>query len=117
VTAGPHSIPEKLARGTRRLDRVTDGDRLFFARHRHRNHRLRQAERIEIEQEEIIAGRRWEPRGLAWFTIVRQLAPGLRVRAIAALPQATDPDISESRCESIFDRHFAESRRGAGDGA
>src|SRR5271165_2786347 len=81
------------------LERVTDGDRRFFERHKRRNHRLRPAAQIEIEQNEIIEDHRWElPRGWAWFTIVQQIAPGLRVRVFIELPETTDPDISERAC-------------------
>ena len=90
-----------------RLGRVTEGDRLFFMRHRRRNHRLRQADRIEIEHGAIVAGAGMEPpSGKRWFTIVKQLAPGLRVRGLIALPETTDPDMLEPECERIFDRHF-----------
>jgi len=96
---------EKLTRVGKRLAVVMDDDRRFFERHKRRNHRLRHARRIEIEQDEIIAGRRWEPpRGLGGFTIVRQLRPGIRVRLPIALPETTDPDISESECEALFIR-------------
>jgi hypothetical protein len=98
-------VQGKLARGGERLNRLTEGDRRFFIRHKHRNHRLRQAGQIEIEQKEIIAGRAIEPpRGLAWFTLVKQLAPGMRVRMVIALPETAGPDFSEPECKRIFNR-------------
>jgi len=110
--AWPQSLQEKLARGVERLDRVMEGDRLFFTRHRRRNHRLRQAGRIEIEHGAIIGGAGMEPpSGKRWFTIVRQIVPGVRFRAIVALPETTDPDMSEPECEKIFDRLFVGNSR------
>jgi hypothetical protein len=102
----------ELARGVERLDRVTDGDRRFFDRHQHRNHRLRHAAWIEIEQKEIIAGARMEPpSGKRWFTIVWQVVPGMRFRGHIVLPETTDQDISEPECKRIFERHFGGNSR------
>jgi hypothetical protein len=102
-------VQQKLARGGERLDRVTEGDRRFFVRHKHRNHRLRRAGQIEIEQKMIIAGRGLEqPRGMAWFTLVKQLPPGMRVRMVITLPETAGPDFSEPECERIFSRICAE---------
>jgi hypothetical protein len=100
-------IELELARGVERLDRVSEGDRHFFARHQGRKHRLRQADGIEIEHQAIIAGGGMEPTpGKRWFTIVWQVVPGVRFQGLIALPETTDPDISESECKRIFDRHF-----------
>jgi len=90
------SLQEKLARGGERLGRVTEGDRRFFDCHKHRNHQLRQAAQVEIELER--AGME-PPSGTRWFTIVRQLRPGMRLRLIVPLPEATEPDLSERECE------------------
>jgi hypothetical protein len=99
------SLQAKLARGIERLDCLTDGDRRFFDCHKHRNYRLRQAGQIEIEPKEITTGARMEPpSGKRWFTIVRQVRPGVRVRLSIALPETTGPDISERECEALFIR-------------
>jgi hypothetical protein len=104
AAAGPQSLEEKLVRGAKRLDLETDDDRLFFERHEHRNHRLRQSAQIEVEQEEILVGPIVKPSGTRWFTIVKQLAPGKRVRRRVALKETLDPDVlSERQCEWLFD--------------
>jgi hypothetical protein len=92
----------KLTKLVNRLDRVTEGDRLFFERHRHRSHRLRRAGQVEIEEESILRGSRVElPTGAAWFTIVKQLSPGMRARVPVVLPEETNTDISETEAEAV----------------
>jgi len=115
------SLQEKLARCVERLDRVTDGDRRFFDRHKHRNHRLRPAAPVEIEQLLITSGtdefsaaeaqQSAAAVGKRWFTFIKQHAPGFRLRVTSALPDTIDPDLSEAECKQIFDREFDRLRR------
>lgn len=108
--AGSQSPEQKLAKGAKCLDLVTDDDRRFFESHKHRNHRLRPAAQIEIEQDEIVSGSSPVKRpGMRWFTLVKQFAPGMRGRAVLALPENTR-DVSERECDRIFERAFAEIR-------
>jgi hypothetical protein len=58
-------------------------------------------------------GSRMKPRGMRWFTIVKQLAPGVRVRALVALSEETITDISETECEELFIRLCPEKWRNA----
>ena len=107
------SLKKKLARGSERLELLSAGDRRFFDRHKHRNHRLRPAAPIEIEQADILAGPPpAERRGMRWFTLVKQFAPGMRGRALVSLPEAAE-DISEQECDGIFAQAFAEIREDA----
>ena len=107
------SLHEKLARGSERLELLSAGDRRFFDRHKHRNHRLRPAAPIEIEQADILAGPPpAERRGMRWFTLVKQFAPGMRGRTLIALPEAAE-DISERECDEIFAQAFAKIREDA----
>ncbi len=65
-----------------RVDRELDADRRFFAQHPERIYRVRRSFRAEVEQAAITLGCQWPVRGCgAFFTIVRQIAPGLRARA------------------------------------
>jgi hypothetical protein len=82
-----------------RLERVTKNDRKFFVRHQHRKHRLRPAAQIEIEVER---GGMEPPPGSRWFTIVRQLLPGVRVRLIVPLSDDIKKDLSEQECELLL---------------
>lgn len=83
----------------KRLDRVMNGDRRFFVRHKHRKHRLRPAAQIEIEVER---GGMEPPPGTRWFTIVRQLLPGTRLRLIVPLSYDIKKDLSEQECELLL---------------
>jgi hypothetical protein len=104
-------IQEKLERGGDRLERVMEGDRSFFDRHKQRNYLLRLAAPIEIEQHELVArSPRTKRRGMKAFTLVKQIGPGVRFRMLITLPETTDPDISERECEGILERAFAEIR-------
>jgi hypothetical protein len=105
VAAAPQSLEQKLAQGAARIDVVMADDRRFFERQKHRNHRLRPAAQIELEQREIVDGSPLaEHRGARWFTIVKQLVPGARLRRLVALNETLDPDVlSERQCEWLFD--------------
>ncbi len=66
------------------LGRVTDGDARFFERFPERQHRVRLASTAEVETDAILKG---EPdistaSGSRWVTMVKQLAPGVRLRVV-----------------------------------
>src|SRR4051794_30810082 len=66
---------------TRRVDRVTQADRAFFKRRPLRQHRLRLASQAELQYEELLIGNTITvPPGCRMFTIVRQIASGVRLR-------------------------------------
>jgi hypothetical protein len=97
--------PQRQEQTAERLNRVVESDRRFFARRKHRNHRLRQAAQIEIELTEIVAGAGMEPPpGLRWFKIIKQIPSDVRARVSIALPETTDTDIPERECEALFTR-------------
>ena len=87
------------------IDRVMADDRQFFEGRKGRNLRVRLTSRIEIEGEGVRADLGPPPPGTQWHTIVRQLRPGVRLRATVALPEATKPDdLSETECEELYSR-------------
>ncbi|WP_132254379.1 hypothetical protein [Methylobacterium segetis] len=86
----------------RRLKRLTDAnetvieaDRRFFERFPHRTYRVRRMARTEIAQLETIRGAPMLPLAPtdAAFTVVKQLAPGVRLRI--QVPGPSDEDGSD----------------------
>jgi transposase len=64
------------------VERVTDTDRVFFEQRPDRKHRVRIASEVEIAQLEIVNGEVMTlPPGMRHFAIVRNVAPGTRLRA------------------------------------
>jgi hypothetical protein len=82
----------KLTRAQRRqfeklevhVDEVTASDRLYFEQHPHRIHRIRSSHPCEIAQHEIVEGRALTlPPGMRWYTVVKNIIPGVRARLYA----------------------------------
>jgi hypothetical protein len=89
---------------TRAVDRAIDSDRRFFARHAGRSYRLRPAFPPEVGVLAVLDGRKIElPDDWLWFTAVRQFAPGVRVRAFAAMARLGGDDPPEPLCKALFD--------------
>lgn len=85
-------LPRHARRRMKRLvgdaETTIQADAKFFRRFPERHHRVRLADRAEIEQFSIIAGRPYphlDSDQLA-FAIVRQIAPGVRLKAVVAGP-------------------------------
>ena len=78
-------------------------DRLWFQQHAARNHRLRFACQSEIEKIETLGGP-LPPGAVCVVTAVRQIRPGLRVRAYARMATLTGrPDAaSEQVAADLF---------------
>lgn len=87
-----------LERLTPKIDRVTAADRKFFERHPDRSHRLRLAAEAEAEIAQLGAEETL-PAGIRWFVAVRQVAPGMRLRAFGA-----ETDADEATCAEVFAR-------------
>ena len=96
-SANHRRLQARLQEGAARLDWLMESDRLFFRSHPHRNHRLRPVAPIEIEQALILEEDAPPPPGTQWFTLVRQVVPGVRMRGMIALPIGTDPDTMSER--------------------
>jgi hypothetical protein len=90
------------------LDRETEKDRAFFARHPHRKHRVRFSADAEIAQFEIAANDVLQPPpGWRWFTLVRNEPEALRPIFIINRDDAeTGLDVDEDLAEAIFLTEF-----------
>jgi hypothetical protein len=88
-----------------RVDKITDTDRKFFERFPHRQHRVRVAGRAEIEQNALIVGEDIQRRspGCNYYVIVKNLAPGTRLRMIVAADEDWDTELSEREARERFD--------------
>ncbi len=90
------------------VGRVTDGDARFFERFPERRHRVRLASAAEVETDAILKG---EPgisteSGSQWVTIVKQLGPGVRLRAVERSigRDGNDFDLSEEMARWAYDQ-------------
>ena len=86
------------------VDRVTQADALFFERFPHRKHRIRISGQAEIRQNEILDGKPWVPlAGFKFFTLVRNIAPGVRMRLYVPAPEACETDVDEATARAVFE--------------
>jgi hypothetical protein len=86
-----------------RVDRVTQADRMFFERFPDRMHRVRLASQAEIEQQELIHGAAlWTPPHCRIFVVVRNVAPGARMRLFIFSVEGSETDLDETTAAKIF---------------
>ena len=102
----------KLTRNQRRqikklaphLGRIADADRVFFEQHPDRKHRVRLASEVEIAQHEILSGKLMRlPPGHRHFVIVRNIAPGRRLRLFVTNAEDAGTDVPEDLADVLFD--------------
>lgn len=90
------------------VGRITDGDAQFFDRHRDREFRVRLAGRAEVETDLILKGLGDLPLvpGAQWTTVVRQIAPGVRLRIVTQSigRDAADFDMGEDLARWAYDQ-------------
>lgn len=88
-----------------RVDKITDADRKFFERFPDRQHRLRVAGRAEIEQDALLAGKwpRRLPPELNHYVVVKNVAPGARLRITVVGDEGWDIDVSEQEARGRFE--------------
>jgi hypothetical protein len=92
---------QKLAE---KVDRITQADCCFFERHPGRQHRVRLAGQAEIAQHELFEGKPVDqPPGCRIFAIVRNIAPGVRMRLFTFGLEGAETDLSETMARSIFE--------------
>jgi hypothetical protein len=85
--------------------RATDTDRVFFEQHPDRKHRVRFASEVEIARCEIVSGEVMTlPPGFRHFVIVRNVAPGHRVRLFVTNAEDAGTDVPEDLAGAIFDK-------------
>jgi hypothetical protein len=100
LTRTQHRQMQKLAD---KVDLVTQADRRFFERFPNRKHRVRLASQAEIGQNEILQGETvWLPPGYRWFTVVRNVAPGARLRLFVRYLEDAETDLDEATAREIF---------------
>ncbi|MCJ2111901.1 hypothetical protein MKK64_11905 [Methylobacterium sp. E-025] len=90
-------------------EQATDADRKFFERFPHRQYRMRRMGRAEISQLEAICGGSIvnEP-GDAPFVLIKNIAPGVRLRAFVPGPADEDgSDAPEQGIAILWAQHAA----------
>ena len=86
------------------VDRACESDRMFFERFPQRRHRVRRSHSAEARQEEILRGEPLRPHPrFAWFSVVRNVAPGVRLRLLLLNHNDAEVDLSEEMCREIFE--------------
>lgn len=95
------------------IDDVTASDRIWFEEHPQRQHRIRFAHPCEIAQNEIVGGRAWTlPPDMRWFTIVKSVVPGSRVRLYTANHETAPTDtVPETMARKIYAQLATENTR------
>src|SRR4051812_9141353 len=87
-----------------RTDRVTQADRLFFERRPDRSHRVRLASLSEIDQNELLEGKPQAiPPECRIFAVVRNIAPGVRLRLFIFGLEGSETDLTETMARTIFE--------------
>src|SRR5262249_40869676 len=86
------------------VDGVTQADQRVFGPRPERQHRVRLASQAEIAQDELLEGRPVEilP-GCRIFTIVRNIAPGVRLRLFTYGLEGADTDLTEAMARAIYE--------------
>ncbi len=100
-----------LTRAQRRLtalgvkvDVMTQGDRTFFLRRPERQHRVRISHPAEVEQLRIVSGEPMKvPAGSRHFTVVRNIAPGLRWRLFVLNDADAETDLPEEVARTVWE--------------
>jgi|SRR5215211_9596 hypothetical protein len=96
---------EAIQKLTAKVDKISDTDRKFFRRWPQRQFRVRLSHKTEILWVELMAGEVLIlPEGLRWYTLVRCLAPGVRVRQYISHWEGCDTDVSEEVAAGIWTR-------------
>ena len=94
----------RLQKLTDEVDVVSQADRRFFERFPHRQHRVRLASRAEIEQVKIAGGEPMTaPPGCRLFTVVRNIAPGARMRFLVLNREGAETDLPETTAREIWE--------------
>jgi hypothetical protein len=88
-----------------RVNKITDADRKFFDRFPHRQYRVRLAGAAEVEYGALLAGEspRRLPPDLNHYAIVKNVAPGARLRMVVVGNEGWDTDLSEQQARERFE--------------
>jgi hypothetical protein len=87
-----------------RGDSVTQADRRFFEQVPLRKHRVRLSSQAEISQQEVLEGKPvFHPAGCRVFTVVRNVAAGIRLRLYVRGIEGAETDLDEATARAIFE--------------
>ena len=105
------SLSRRQRRQMKRLgeeaDRAVEGDRRFFDRWPNRTYRIRLASHAERQQIEIVQGGRIRAADdQAVFVVMKQLAPGVRMKATVIGPrESIGEELTEAEAGSIYESY------------
>src|SRR6478736_6971651 len=100
LTRAQRRLPQKLADRYR----ATQVNRLFFERRPDRQHRVRLASQVEIDQQKLFDGKPPPiPPGCRLFTVDRNIAPGVRMRLFVWNLEGAETDLSAAVARRIFE--------------
>jgi len=86
------------------VKRALQSDKLFFERRPERMHRVRLSHSVEIRQNEIVAGAPLDaPPDFLWFTVVRKIAPVVRMRLFTQNFDDVETDLDEDTARELFE--------------
>ncbi|WP_092047414.1 hypothetical protein [Methylobacterium pseudosasicola] len=96
-----------MQRHAAEADRAVEGDRRFFARWPDRTYRIRLLSQAERRQVEIFQGKPLRPEpDQAVFTVMKQLAPGVRMRATVIGPlESIGEELTDAEAGSIYESY------------
>ena len=104
----PRTKDRRLKRLTAENERTIEADRRFFERFFWRTHRIRRASQAEVATNALLDARwRHLPKGAAVFAVLKQVAPGVRMRLFLWGPPDNDTDATESEARELFERFSA----------
>lgn len=105
------SLTRRQRRQMKRLgeeaDRAVEGDRRYFDRWPHRTYRVRLISSAERKQLEMFQGHPIQPSpDQAVFTVMKQLAPGVRMRATIIGPlESIGEELTDAEAGSIYESY------------
>lgn len=94
----------KLKRLTRQNEQSIRADAKFLERRPDRNHRVRLSSPAEVATIRLLHPGTVITPGFRWYTAVRQVWPGIRLRVFTIGFADPDCDVSEDVCRSVYDR-------------
>ncbi|MCJ2035754.1 hypothetical protein [Methylobacterium sp. J-068] len=98
------SVQRRLKRLTVENEASIQADARFFERRPDRNHRIRLASPAEVETIHLLhPGNPLTP-GLRWYTAVRQVRQGVRLRVFSMGLPDLDTDEPEDVCRWVYER-------------
>jgi hypothetical protein len=111
---------EHLSRAQRRqlkklathVEKATNADREFFERFPHRRYRVRLAGPAEVEYGGLLAGQspRRLPPDFRHYAIIKNVAPGARLRLIMIGNDDWDTDLPEQEARKLYEAAFTAQR-------